>query len=213
MPRAVPSLHVSPRTPLVRPREYFEGRGFDTRRATAAVAVATFAVIAAFVGFAAVLSDRLAAAGHGDAASAVWDVFLGHVSGIVIAMVVGWLLVAVLVHFLARAFVSHDGRFEQTVVVVGWGMVPSTVTSVVAFAFLVAALGDASMTTPQAFVDQFRAELARTSFVRNIVAFLVAGWQTYLYAKGLSVAFDDRSGAAWLVAGLVAYGGWLLGLL
>jgi hypothetical protein len=92
-------------------------------------------------------------------------------------------------------------------------MVPSTVTSVVAFAFLVAALGDASMTSPEAFVDQFRAELAGTAFVRNTAAFLVAGWQTYLYANGLAVAFEGRSGAAWLVAGIVAYGGWLLGLL
>lgn len=203
---------MPPRTPLVHPRQYFEERGFDTRRATAAVASATFAVVAAFVGFAAVLSNRLAAAGHGDAAGAVWDVFLGHVFGIVIAMVLGWLLVAVLVHFLARAFVSHDGRFEQTVVVVGWGMVPSAVTSLVAFAFLVFALVDAPMTDPQAFIEQFRAELASSSLVRNVVAFLVASWQTYLYGNGLTVAFEDRSGAAWLVAGIVAYGGWLLGL-
>jgi hypothetical protein len=110
---------VSPRTPLLRPRAYFADCGFDTRRATAAVAVATFAVVAAFVGFAAVLSNQLAGAGHDAAARAVWDVFLGHVSGIVLAMLLGWLLVAVLVHFLARAFVSHDGSFEQTVVVVG----------------------------------------------------------------------------------------------
>mgnify|MGYP000138553919 CR=1 FL=1 len=204
---------MAPRTPLLHPKQYFEHRGFELRPAAAAVGVAILAVVLAFAGFAVVLADRLRNAGHHGAANEVWGVFGPYLFGVVFVMLLGWVIAAGVVHLIARAALSHDGGFGQTLAVVGWGTAPTALTSLVAFAFLVAAVGDASMASPEAFAEQFQAGLDRSSVLRNAVGFLVAGWETYVYANGLAVAFDDRSGAPWGVAVLVAYGSWLLSLI
>lgn len=204
---------MAPRTPLLHPKRYFQQHGFDLRPAAAAVGVAILSVVLAFAGFGVVLADRLRTAGHGGAANEVWRVFGPYLVGVVFVLLLGWLLAAAIVHLIARAALSHDGRFEQTLAVVGWGTAPTALTSLVAFAFLVAAVGDASMASPEAFAQQFQAGLDSSSVLQNAVGFLVAGWETYIYANGLAVAFDDRSGAPWGVAVLVAFGSWLLTLI
>lgn len=201
---------MAPRTPLLHPRTYFEDRGFDLAPAAGAVGAAALALVLVFVGFGVVLSNRLSSAGHGAAADEVWSVFGGYVFGIVVALFVGWFIMAGVLHVLARAVVSHHGSFGETLAVVGWGSAPSVLSAGVAFVFLATAVGDASMASPDAFAADFRAELASTTFARNVVSFLVTGWQTYIFASGVSVAFEDYSGAAWLVSGFVAYGAWLL---
>lgn len=203
---------MAPRTPLLHPRQYFEQRGFAFAPAAAAVGVAALSLVAVLAGFGVLLSNRLESAGEPGAASAVWSAIGGYLFGIVFLMFVGWFVAAGVLHLLARAAIGHDGRFGQTLVVVGWGTAPTALTSLVAFAFLASALGDASMASPEAFASDFQANLRSTSSVRNTVSFLVAGWETYVYANGLAVAFDNRSGTAWLVAGVVAYGSWLLSL-
>ncbi|WP_336034894.1 YIP1 family protein [Halobacterium yunchengense] len=203
---------MAPYTPLRRPRAYFEARGFLVRPALLAVTVAVLAVGGAFIGFAVLLEDRLRSAGHGDAAAAVWDVFVGYLFGIVVALFVGWVLAAAVTHLLARAFVGHDGEFTDTLAVVGWGTAPTVLTSLIAFAFLASALGDASMASPRTFTEQFERNLATSQFVQAAVSFVVAAWQTYFYGVGLSVAFDADYYRCAAVGGVVAYGGWLLSL-
>jgi hypothetical protein len=203
---------VSPRTPILRPVEYFEARGFDLFPAAVAVGVATLSLLLALGGFGALLAERLAAAGHAEATGAVWGTLVGYLFGVVIAMAVGWLLAAGILHLLARAVVGHDGRFGETLVVVGWGTVPTVLSSLVAFGMLALALDGASMSSPEAFAEQFRANVQGTSLVTDALTFLVACWQTYLYGHGLAVAFDDDTGTTWFVGGAVALGGWLLGL-
>lgn len=212
MPFLSTVARMVPRTPLLHPRQYFEQRGFAFAPAAAAVGVAALSLVAVLAGFGVLLSNRLENAGEPGAASAVWGAIGGYLVGIVVLLFVGWLLAAGVLHLLARAAVGHDGRFEQTLVVVGWGTAPTALTSLVAFAFLASALGDASMASPEAFVSEFQSNVRGTSLVRNTVSFLVAGWEVYVYANGLGVAFDDHSGSTWLVAGVVAYGGWLLSL-
>lgn len=200
---------MSPRTPILRPREYFESHGFDLGPAATAVGAATLSLVVALAGFGVLLARRLAADGYGDAAGAVWGPLAGYLFTVVIGMAIGWLLAAAVLHLLARAVVGHDGDFLQTLAIVGWGTAPTVLTSLVAFVLIAAALGDATMASPEAFADQFRANVRRGSALSHVVAFLVAGWQTYLYANGLAVAFGDTDDV-WLVAGVVAVGGWLL---
>lgn len=204
---------MPPYTPLRHPRTYFEAYGFLVRPALLAVIVATLSVTGAFVGFAFLLAGKLRSAGHGGASAAVWDVFVGHLFTVVVALFVGWFVVAAILHFLALAFVSHDGTFTDTLAVTGWGTAPTVLTSLVAFAFLASALGDTAVASPRAFADQFARNLANTEFVRAVVSFLVATWQTYFYGVGLSVAFDDDYYRCAAVGAVVAYGGWLLSLL
>lgn len=82
--------------------------------------------------------------GHGDTA-AVWDVFVASLSGIVVALFVGWAVVAVIMYFLARAFVSHQGTFTDTLVVTGLGDRHDCPAVAGGVAFLASALGDTSV--------------------------------------------------------------------
>lgn len=203
---------MPPRTPLRDPGAYFRERGFELGPAAAAVGVAVASLVAALLGFAFLLSNRLRSAGQADAAATVWRVVGGELVALAVALVVGWVIVAAVLHVFARVALSHEGSFGQTLVVTGWGTAPTAVTSIVAFAFLAVALGDASVASPEAFADQFRSNLAASSAIRAVVGLLVAVWQTYLYGNGLAVAFDVDEGDAYLVGGLVALGGWLLSL-
>lgn len=202
---------MAPRTPLVHPRAYFEDRGFPLRPAAAAVGAAVLALAVALVGFGVLFTSRLEAAGHPEATSAVWRAVTSQLLVTVfVGFLFGWFLVAVLLHFLTRAFVGHDGTFGKTLAVAGWGTATSVVGSLVAFAVLAVALQDASMASPETFAAEFRANLGASGFLQNAVGLLLATWQTYIYANGLEVEFDDTSGTPWLVAGTVAYGAWLL---
>jgi len=204
---------VAPRTPIRRPREYFEQHGFQLAPAAAAVGAGALSLVVALVVFGFLLVGQLQrAGGSGDLSSTVWSTLGGYLVGVVFAIAIGWLIVAAVLHLLARLVVGHDGRFEQTLVVAGWGALPTVLTSFIALGALAVALGDVSATTPRAFAEQFQANVQSASLVTGAVGFVVAGWETYLYGHGLSVAFDERATGPFLVGGLVAYGGWLLSL-
>lgn len=203
---------MAPRTPLLHPRQYFRARGFRFGPAAGAVGAAVLSLVVALLAFGALLSNRLADGGQPEAASTVWTVLVGQLVGVVVAMLVGWVLVAGVIHLLARALVSHSGSFGETMVVAGWASAPTVLTTLVAFAFLAVALDGASLSSPQAFTESFRANLEGTDGVRALLSFVVACWQTYFYGNALEVEFDDSSGAAWIVGGLVAFGGWVLTL-
>ncbi|MDH5020144.1 YIP1 family protein [Halobacterium rubrum] len=204
---------MAPRTPVVAPHEYFERNGFELRPAATAVTLAALSLVVALVGFGVLVVRRFeTAGGGGDVSGAVWSALAGYLVGVVLAIAIGWVVVAGVLHLLARAVVGHDGDFGETLVVAGWGTLPTVLTSFVAFGVLAVALGDASTTTPRMFADQFQANVRRSSVLTHAVGFVVAGWETYLYGHGLSVAFDARSSGPFLVGGLVAYGGWLLTL-
>lgn len=204
---------MAPRTPLLHPRSYFEGRGFAIEPALAAVAAALVGFALALVGFGVMFAGKLSAAGHADAAGALWSALIGQLVAFAFFVLLGWLLVTVVLHLIARAVLSHDGRFGETLAVTGWGFATTLLPVAVSFVMLALALSDTSFTTPEAFLDQFRANLAATDGVRVLVGFAVTGWQTYIYAHGLAVEFDGDTVAAGIVAGVVAYAVWLLGLI
>lgn len=203
---------MSPRTPLRRPSEYFEDRGFDLGPAAAAVGVALSVLVVAIVAFGVLFAGRLRGAGHPDAASTLWGVLVGQLFGLVFLTLLGWLFVTVVLHLVSRAALSHEGRFGQTLAVTGWGFAPTVVATVVTFPMLAFALQDASLSSPAAFVEQFQANVAATGIVRGVVGFAATCWQTYIYAHGLAVEFDSHVGTAGIVGGVVAFGFWFLSL-
>lgn len=203
---------MPPRTPLLYPRSYFESRGFELRPAALAVGLAALTVSLALLGFAILLSQRLEANGHPEAAGAVWGIVGGQLVVVIGALLIGWLLVSGVLHLLARATMSHESSFGETMVIVGWGTAPTVITSIVAFAFLSNALLNTSLTSPEAFVSSFESNLAAFDGPRALISFLLACWQTYLYGNGLTVEFGDESWTPYLVGGAVAFIGWLLSL-
>ncbi len=203
---------MAPRTPLSRPRQYFEERGFDLWPAAGAVAVAALALAAALFGFVALFVRRLRAAGHGDAAARVWSALSEEIVGIVVLFFVGWVVTAGVLYVVARLFVGYDAGFRETLVVAGWGTAPSILNTLFAFAVLAFALDAASFATAEAFARQFKSTVGSTGVYRALFTFAVAGWQAFIYTEGVAVAFDADEGSALKVGVLVAYGGWLLSL-
>lgn len=204
---------VSPRTPLLAPEQYFESHGFEWRPALVSVGAAIVGVTMAMVGFGLILQNRLRNTGYGAEAGDVMTLVGGRVFVVAITLVLGWVFVAVLLTLGGRMTLSHEGRFRECLVLAGWGMAPTVITSIVAFAAVTLALTGASLESPEAFINEFEAALATTRALPFLVSFLVAGWQTYFYGKGLATAFSVRPGRSYLVGGVIAYGGWLLGLL
>lgn len=203
---------MPPRTPLLYPRSYFESNGFEFRPAALAVAVAALTVGVVLLGFAILLSQRLQATDHTQAAGAVWGIVGGQLVAVIGALLLGWLLVGGVLHLLARMTLSHEGTFGETMVIVGWGTAPTALTSVVGFLFLSNALLNASISSPEAFVSSFQSNLAVFGGPRALLSFLLACWQTYLYGNGLTVAFREESWTPYLVGGSIAFVGWLLSL-
>ncbi|MDL0123345.1 MULTISPECIES: YIP1 family protein [Halobacterium] len=203
---------MAPRTPFLHPREYFDQHGFDLRPAAVVAGVAALSLALVLIGFGVLLSNKLAAAGGADAASTIWPLVGASIVGLVLALAVGWVLIAGVLHVFARAIIGHDGRFTETFAIVGWGTAPTALTGLALFVALAVAVDGATVSSPELFLEQFQATLQRTSAVRTAISFAVAGWQTYLYAHGLAVAFDDDSEAPWLAGGVIAYGSWLLTL-
>lgn len=203
---------MPPRTPLVDPATYFEERGFEWRPALVTVGAALLAVALAMVAFGIILQNRLSDAGFGAAAGEVPTILAGQVFLIAVTVLIGWVFVAILLTLIGRVALSHDGRFGECLVLAGWGMAPTVITSIVGFAAVTLALSDASLQSPEVFMNQFQAAIASTQALAVAVSFLVAGWQTYLYGNGLAEAFSVRPGRTYLIGGVIAYGGWLLGL-
>lgn len=203
---------MPPRTPLLHPESYFERSGFRVGPALVAVGSAALAVALALVGFGVLVSQRLTTAGYTDAASAVFDAVTTQLVAVLGALLLGWLLVAGILYALSRAVLSHAGGFGDTLVITGWGMAPTVLTTIIAFLALAVALGDVTTQSPQAFVETFRSNLEDLWWLRAGVSFIVAGWQTYLYANGLGVAFEVSGRPPYRLAGIVAYGMWVVSL-
>ncbi|WP_255152565.1 Yip1 family protein [Halorarius halobius] len=149
------------------------------------------------------LSEPKTATVH--ASDVVWDAFLGRVPLVFVATIVGWLLIGVGLH-VASAVVEGEGSFGRTLVVTGYGMVPSlvqTVFGVVAFWLAIQSIefgGDPERLARQ--VERLATGgLGPLSVVGAVVG---AGWQGYVWTGGLQEARDLPRGGAAFAAGVVA---------
>jgi len=204
---------MAPRTPLRHPKRYFEERGFRFDPAVFALAGSLAVVALALVGFGLLLAAKLSAAGHGDVTSELWGALVGQLVGLVFLTALGWLILTAIIHVVARAALSHDGRFGATLTITAWGFVPTVVPTVVGFAALLFTLSNVTVSTPAAFLADFEQAFADTLPIRIAVGFLATGWQAYIYTHGLAVEFDASTESAGLLAVVVAYSFWLLGLI
>jgi hypothetical protein len=119
----------------------------------------------------------------------------------------GWLLEGVLLH-LGSALVGGSGRFTDTLVVAGWGMVPSAVRLVTVGSFLVYQLTRLSLPAdPTAAVDAMQASLSGLGLVTGGATLAVVAWATYVRTYGLARGRDiDIGDAALITVGLSLLG-------
>lgn len=140
-----------------------------------------------------------------NAGDVAWDAFLGRVPLVFIGTLASWLLVGAGLH-VASGLVEGEGSFTRTLVVTGYGMVPSlvqTALGVVAFWLAVRSIefgGDAQQIARQ--IERLAAGgVGPLSVVGAVVG---AGWQGYVWAGGLQEARDLQRGGAVFAAGAVA---------
>jgi len=204
---------MAPRTPVLRPDEYFERNGFDTRPAFAVVGVTALVAVGPVLALGAFATEQFASAG-GDATGAVWFFVLLYVGVFLSGVVTAPLVSAVVLHVLARAACDNEGQFEHTLVVASWGLLPAIPVLLAVHGSLGATLADATTVTPKLFLGELFGTLVAPDAppLAFAAGFLVAGWETYLYGYGLSVAFDADLSRSLVVGGVVAFGGWLLSL-
>jgi len=192
----------SPRTPLLRPRAYFESNGFHLRPALRAFAVAAVALVLAVVATAAVLVSRI------DDAPA-FATLLPPLLLTVLLGVVGWVITVLLITVVADALLGDRSRVGPALTVATWATALGALTSVLGFALAAGTLGAAGGTS----VAALRTTLSGASLGSVVIGFVVAGWQTYVYAHGFAAVYDTDTLATGALGFLFAYGGWLLGLI
>lgn len=118
-----------------------------------------------------------------------------------------WLFQAGVLH-AASGVVDGEGSFGETLVVAGWGMVPSLVRILGVTAFIAVSVQSLALpSNPEGAVDALQAALAGVQPLSFGLAFLAAVWAGAIRTYGLADVRDLRvSTAAWVVGALTAFG-------
>ncbi|WP_224269989.1 Yip1 family protein [Haloprofundus salinisoli] len=182
-----------PRTPLLRPGAYFEGRRSPPLR-TAALAVGSLVLAsfaATFVSLVVLAAGRTGLGGVVVAALAQLPLLL-------FGVLAFWLLVTLFVHLFVR-WGDGDGGFRASLALVGWTLVPLSVPLVVGpLAPLV--LYRAVPATPETAQPTF----AAVGVVGLFAVLLGAGWQAYVCFGGMRRVHRTETPVAAGVAALAA---------
>lgn len=199
---------MTPRTPLLDPAGYFADRRTPLARGAA---VFTLYVIVGIVSAHVTVSlflarvEDLPAGVESEVQSIMSTVlFLGAVG-----MVVAWIVVAAVVHYLSGGS-STDGTFSDALAVAGWAYAPELVTAPVSLLYAYWAVGRLSFdgSDPErlaADVAAAEAQLEMQAF--PIVLFLLmTAWSVYILAKGVSETHDVPVETAAIPAVLVGIG-------
>ncbi|KTG26204.1 Yip1 family protein [Haloferax profundi] len=119
----------------------------------------------------------------------------------------GWVFQAALLH-VGSSLVGGSGRFTDTLVVAGWGMVPSTLRLLAVGSFLVYQLSRVTLPAdPEGAVSAMQASLSGLGLLTGAVTLLVVAWATYVRTYGLARGRDvDVGDAALVTVGLSVVG-------
>ena len=118
-----------------------------------------------------------------------------------------WLVQGGVLH-AASALADGEGAFADTLVVAGWGMVPSLARLLGVGALIVYRLRTAAVPgTPNGATDALRAAIGGVEVIGLLAALLVAIWAGVIRTYGLADARDHSLGtAATIVGALTAIG-------
>ena len=175
-------LHFS-RTPLLRPKSYFEPHLYPL---APALGVFTVYVIATLVTIYALVSLLLVQIQDGTAGleRAMYD-YLGTV--ILVYLVIAFvalLLVAAILHFLSGG--ETDGTFGDAVAIAGWAYAPDVIVLPIIYLDARREISQLSFdgSDPQVLATQFEAIEDPTGIVPLLITLCVVVWSVYILAKG-----------------------------
>lgn len=193
---------MAPRTPLFRPKAYFESRGSTL---TPALGVFALYVVGSIV-LTYALADLLLA--QVDDAPAEFEAALNSVMGtmvvfLVIIAIVALLLVAAIMHYLSGD--GESGSFGDAVAVAGWAYAPNLLALPVKYAdarrYFEGLSFDGS--DPAVLATQLETVDESTTAVSTVLTLLVVAWSVFILAKGAAgthdTVVDDTIGPALLI--------------
>lgn len=141
-----------------------------------------------------------------DVGAEVWEGFVGELPGLFVNVIVGWVLLAVVLHVLS-AFFGGEGSFLGTLAVTGWASILDTVPVVIGIVTVFVVLLNTSFTSdPDVLAEQFQ-QLASpiAGGIGLLVSAIVITWQAYIWTRGLQNARRLPSEEASATAGIVAF--------
>lgn len=201
-----------PRTPLVRPREYFEHRDDALRPA-----LAVFAAYLGLIGVFMYAMLRLLRANVVDAPpafeSALTDAFGTLFLAVGVVSVLALLSIAAVIHWLTGGS-DRIGPFRDTLAVAAWAYAPDVLSLPVNY--LLFRYGRSGVTidgsTPTTLDAQQLLQHGAAQWPTILVPGLVVLWSVYILAYGTAGTHDVAVSRAALPAGLVGLVAFLLSL-
>jgi succinate dehydrogenase hydrophobic anchor subunit len=198
-----------PRTPLVNPVDYFRQADRPSlARAAGIVALEGAAVAVALWLFMQRVLSRMdvSAAERAEVQSTV----TGALVGVVLALFVGWLLLAVLFHVFV--WFSGDNRgFGTTLAVVGEAELAGVVTLPLTTVALLVLAGQ-TPADPQAAAEFFRRAASFNSPLLMLVSFVTTCWKAAIQGFGLAESHGMDTGRALALTVVVGLIGFLFNL-
>lgn len=208
---------MGPKSPLVRPREYFEtrleplGPGLGVF-ALYIVGMAIFSYAVIRLVFAQV--ENLPPEGQRAMARALPQVLGTFVVILVVTAVIGLLVVAAIMHVFS-ASAESDGSFADAIAVAGWAYAPDVlavpVNYLLAWRYARGLTLDGS--DPETLVAQVESLQAPTGIAEGLLALVVVAWSVYILAYGTAGTHDADIEQTILPALLVGVGSLLFRLL
>lgn len=201
---------MSPRTPLLKPGDYFSERE-DIHLPS--LAVFTLFVVAS-VGMTVVMVQLLFDQITGVSKGTRRGVLLLTIPGTVVDTVISWFVVAAIMHFLGGKS-SNTGTFADALAVAGWAYAPTLLA--VPFRLFQFRSKIESRTINATDPEQLEVQLETMQWgsgrVGVLIYLVVIGWSIYILAQGISKTHDASYGSAISTAVLVGIGSFLLGLM
>ncbi|MFB1066090.1 Yip1 family protein [Natrinema sp. H-ect4] len=201
---------MGPRTPLLKPGDYFSDREDVHLPSLAVFTLFVVASVVMTVVMVQLLFDQITGVPKGTR----WGVLFLAIPGLVVGLVVGWFVVAAIMHFLGGN-ASNTGTFADALAVAGWAYAPNLLA--IPFRVFQFRSKIESKTITATDPEQLEAQLEVMQWgsgrVEVLIYLVVIGWSVYILAHGISKTHNASYGSAISAAVLVGIGSFLLGLL
>ncbi len=197
--------------PLVYPREYFSK--VDPLSQGALLFLGYFvATILLFMVTLQLLLSRIENAPTG-LTGQVFGQLLGVIFFTFIIMLIAWIVVAAVMHFVGGA--SGDGSFEDALGLAGFAYAPELLTMPIGMAFIWLETRDLRFdgSDPAEMARQVDELQAHAFGPGLLLTLLVTVWSVFILARGIQGTHDADSQSAWTAALIVGIGSILLTLL
>ena len=198
---------MGPRTPLLKPGDYFSEREDVYLPSLAVVILFVVASVVMTIVMVQLLFDQVTDV----AESTRRGVLLFAILGTTVDRVVAWFVVAAIMHFLGGK-ASDTGTFADALAVAGWAYAPNLLAVPFRLFQFRSEIESRTITAtdPEQLEVQLEAMQWGSGRVGVLIYLVVLGWSIYILAHGISKTHNASYGSAISAAVLVGIGSFLL---